>query len=81
MPFDMGTERLPLDKGEAVRWSSPATKLKQRSRQGESYWDVDGDGTLFVTTQRIVFAGSDANRWQRPRSKMHTAQVQHVGGP
>jgi hypothetical protein len=36
MPFDMDTERLPLDKGEAVRWSSPATKLKQRSRQGES---------------------------------------------
>jgi len=74
-----GAERLPLDKGEAVCWNSPAGRLKQRSRQGYSYWDVDVDGTLFVTTQRVVFATPDAKRWQRPLSKMHTARGEHLG--
>jgi hypothetical protein len=79
IPFDAGRERLPLDKGEAVRWNSPAQGLKQRSRQGQSYWDGGDRGTLFVTNRRVVFATPDAKRWQRPLSKMHTAQVQHVG--
>lgn len=79
LPISTGTERLPLDKGEAVCWNSSAGRLKQRSKQGQSYWDVDDQGTLFVTTQRAVFATPDAKRWQRPLSKMHTVRVEHLG--
>jgi serine/threonine protein kinase len=74
-----GTERLPLDRGETVCWNSPAGRLKQRSRQGYSYWDLDGDGTLFVTTQRVVFATPDGKRWQRLLSKMHTVRIEDLG--
>lgn len=74
-----GTERLPVGKGEAVCWNSAAVRLKQRSRQGHPYWDVDADGTLFVTTQRVVFATPDAKRWQRLLAKMHTARVERLG--
>lgn len=74
-----GTLRLPLNQGEAVRWESPATKLKLRCQQGQSFWDGDGEGTLFVTTQRLVFATPDAKRWQKSLSKLHTVQVEHLG--
>jgi hypothetical protein len=80
IPIATGTERLPLDKNETICWNSPAGRLKQRSMQGQSYWDVDGEGTLFVTTLRVVFATPDAKRWQRPRSKLHTARVEHCRG-
>jgi hypothetical protein len=73
----MGTERLPLNKGESVTWNSPAQRLNQRSRQGNSHWDDGDHGTLFFTNQRIVFATPDAKRWQRPLAKMHTAQVDY----
>lgn len=79
IPIETGAEHLPLDKSEALCWSLPAKRLKQRSRQGQSYWDLDDDGTLFVTTQRVVFATPNANRWQRPRSKMHTARIEYLG--
>ena len=79
IPVPSGNERLPLDKNEAVCWNSPAGRLKQRSRQGQSYWKPDDNGTLFVTTQRVVFATPDAKRWQRPLSKMHTARVEYLG--
>jgi hypothetical protein len=79
IPPASGNERLPLDKNEAVCWNSPAGRLKQRSRQGYSYWDVDDNGTLFVTTQRLVFATSDAKRWQRPLAKMHTVRIEYLG--
>jgi hypothetical protein len=78
IPIAAGKERLPLDRGEVVCWNSPAKRLKQRSRQGQSYWEFDDDGTLFVTSQRVVFATPDAKRWQRLLSKIHTARVEYL---
>jgi hypothetical protein len=75
----IGDEHLPLNKGERICWCSPIGKLKQRSAQGQSYWDLDGDGTLFVTTDRIVFATPDGKRWQRPLAKMHTVLIENMG--
>ncbi len=79
MPIETGTERLPLGKSESLCWDSPGTRLKQRSRQGNVEWARDDDGTLFVTTERVVFATPDAKRWQRPRSKLHTVRVEYLG--
>lgn len=73
-----GPEHLPLAPGEALCWNAPAVKLKQRTAQGQPYWDVDATGTLLVTTQRIVFAMPDARRWQKPLGKMHTLRIEHL---
>ena len=79
IPMTSGTERLPVEKNEVIRWECTARRLKLRSRDGEVYWEMDVDGTLFVTTQRVVFATPDAKRWQRPLAKMHTARVECLG--
>ena len=79
LPLATGGQRLPLESGEVLCWSSPAIKLKQRRQRGKPYWLVDGDGTIMVTNQRIVFAQEDGCRWQKPVSKVHTVRVENLG--
>ncbi len=64
--------------GELVRWNSPAQKLRQRSRQGIPYWDTDGDGTLFVTSDRILFASTTGTLWERPLAKLYQVFPDYV---
>jgi hypothetical protein len=72
------SEHIPLGKSESLCWDARAARLKQRSQQGQSYWDVGDEGKLLVTTDRVIFAAPDGQRWQRPRSKMHTVRVEHL---
>ena len=80
VPIPGGTARLPLNDGEVLCWDSQAKKLRQRTYQGQPYWEWkhDDEGRLLVTNQRLVFATSDARRWQRPLVKMHTARVDEI---
>ncbi len=61
---------IALRGGELVRWNAPSQKLRQRSSQGTPYWDPDGDGTLLVTSERILFAFSTGTLWERPLAKL-----------
>jgi hypothetical protein len=62
-----GDVTVPED--EALHWEGAGTKLKQRSSQGVTYWESECDGTVFVTSKRVLFASRDVF-WHRPLSKV-----------
>jgi hypothetical protein len=63
-------ERFRLEASESLCWESPAIKLKQRSRQGFTYWTSEGEGTLFVTNSRIAFVFASGVCWEKLREKL-----------
>ena len=62
--------RFRLRDTESLLWESAGLKLKQRTQQGMPYWDNEGDGTWFVTNERITFIFQTGNRWERAISKL-----------
>lgn len=77
---NIGSAPRRLRDGEVVRWQSAAARLKQRTRQGMPYWDIDDEGTLIVSSDRLVFDPSMGGRWERPLTKLNYADKEYVGG-
>jgi len=78
VPLEARGEHLPLNGEERLCWASPATRLKQRINQWLPYWDVESEGRLVITNQRLVFTTPDVRRWQRSLLKLHTARVECI---
>jgi hypothetical protein len=61
--------------GEILRWSGQAIKHKVRSARGQSSWESDGEGTLFITSERIIL-DAPGQLWQRSLSKVFHVETQ-----
>jgi serine/threonine protein kinase len=66
---------------ETLLWHSSSQMLKQRSREGFTYWDADKSGRLLVTSNRIVLQESlSSEAWWRARQKLSEATIEYSNG-
>jgi hypothetical protein len=69
-PLQLQSSHLSLSAQETLHWESPGWKLKQRTRRGTTYWQTELQGTLLVTSERILLDSPPHKLWQRPLSKL-----------
>jgi serine/threonine protein kinase len=69
-PLRLQSAQLSLREQETVHWEGPGWKLKQRTARGITYWDRDVEGTLLVTSERILLDSPPHKLWHRPLSKL-----------
>lgn len=71
-----------LRASEQVLWESGAHFCTARIENGVHVWMRGPQGTLLVTSERLIFsvAGSDDRPWDRALSKLETVQIQNVQG-
>lgn len=73
--------RVPLHVDEVLRWESPARQCSVRIVKGKAQWSRDSEGTLLVTSERILFHARAQNQiWQRALSKLITVELERVQG-
>ncbi len=58
-----GSRRVPLRASEELRWESPARKCSVQLAAGRFQWQREADGTLIVSTERVLFHCKGA-RWE-----------------
>jgi hypothetical protein len=76
--FHRQSAQVSLREDETLHWESPATKLKQRSLRGDTYWAMDQQGTLLVTSERILLDSPPHRLWQKPLSELLRVDRQHI---
>jgi serine/threonine protein kinase len=70
--------RVRLESDEHLRIECRCFKLKLRTRDSIPYWDVDTQGQLVVTNQRVLFLSAmEINEW--PYSKITSMDMDFVG--
>src|SRR5262249_1074426 len=72
------TPHVALRAHETVRWQSAGCKWRLRSAQGTPYWDREAQGTLVVTSERILFDPAQGNLWQHSLKKLRGASPQRL---
>jgi len=80
VPLALQTDTITIKKEERVVWEGSALKLKQRTRNGNLYWDNDGAGILVVTNQRLIFRDNSGSMWSKPLSKLLGTNHEYVSG-
>jgi serine/threonine protein kinase len=67
--------------GEPVRWMTNATLLNARVRREGTYWDVEKQGALMITSRRIVFYDRPGHEDRSyPLEKVRAATTPQVSG-
>jgi serine/threonine protein kinase len=67
--------------GEPIRWMSNATLLNARVRREGTYWDVEKQGALMITSRRIVFYDRPGHEDRSfPLEKVRAATTPSVSG-
>jgi hypothetical protein len=79
-PVQLQTTRITLREDEILYLEAPGRKLKQRTAQGNISWETDVEGTLFVTSDRILVDSREGKIWQRPMSKLIRVEKQYLPG-
>jgi hypothetical protein len=62
--------QLPLREQETLHWDGPGKKLKQRTLRGTISWAEEHQGTLLVTSKRIILDCRPHKLWQLPLSRV-----------
>ena len=66
---------------EVLLWHSSAQMMKQRSRDGFTYWETDKTGHLLVTPNRMMLKEPLLTEaWWRSRQKLTNANIEYSNG-
>jgi serine/threonine protein kinase len=79
-PLQLQSHRISLREDEILYLEAPGLKLKQRTTQGNTFWETEIEGTLFVTSERILVDSPNGKMWQRPISKLIRVEKQYLPG-
>jgi serine/threonine protein kinase len=66
--------------GEDVRWWGRAVPLKYGTRGGAPFWEIEREGTLLVTPQRVAFSYEKGELWSRPLNKLRAVSCPYFAG-
>ena len=69
-PLPTKSVMISLRDQETLHWESTAQKMKQRTLRGSPFWEMECQGTLLVTNERILLDSPPHKLWQRPLSKL-----------
>ena len=78
--LNLGGSDVALKSGEELRWKSATQMFRQRTRDHRPYWDLENNGTLLVTDQRIILEIGGSEIWTRPLGKLRVVDVSYQGG-
>lgn len=70
----------PSSNGEDARWLGRAVLLKYGTRGGAVIWEVERDGNLLVTPQRIAFLYEKGELWTRSFNKLRSVSCPYFAG-